>query len=657
MSEGSYKVLYRKYRPMFFADVVGQPQVTVTLKNQLAAGRVSHAYLFTGTRGTGKTTCAKILAKAVNCLNPNEGDPCGECEICRGLDEGSILDVVEIDAASNNGVDSIRSLIEESNFTPASAKYRVYIIDEVHMLSVAAFNALLKTLEEPPAHVIFILATTEVHKLLPTILSRCQRFDFKRITPDDIAQRLEEVCAKEGATIDNDAAVKIARIADGGMRDALSILDQCLGRNSHVTIEIVNETAGVVDKKYLQTLASTVTSRDSGTALGLISELYEGSKDMSRLCEEMADYFRGMMIARTTKNPAAILRNDSEELEAITTQAEKMSLSEIVHGLDTFEQTLNKMRFANQRTELEMAFVRLCSPELDTSLEALARRLEALESGVVKTTAKVVAQSTTAEPLKDEAASAKQTEEAPLEREMPRAPMEREMPEFVKAAQQQDDAIVSPEPTEIEEEESIETTIELINDSSLADDESENELSVEVADSFDATKDEDAPSENITLVAEIATESDAAEAQEKEEPEPQLEGQVTLGGEEVDASGEAPKEESSPESLVGEAAPFEAWSSILENMRGKAPKMIIAAFDGSKAYESGEYMLIDAPQIAFNLLKKADFRVQMREAIREVTGKVYKLGPYVKKAVEVEKEDDPLDMLIKKVEDAGIETE
>ena len=217
-----YQVLYRKWRPRCFADVVGQPQVTVTLQNELMAGRIAHAYLFTGSRGTGKTTCAKILAKAVNCLHPQDGDPCGECEICRAADDGSLMDIVEIDAASNNGVDNIRTLREEANFTPASAKYRVYIIDEVHMLSVGAFNALLKTLEEPPPHVIFILATTEVHKLPATILSRCQRFDFRRIPPEDIADRLDYVARQEGATVDRDAALLLARLADGALRDALA---------------------------------------------------------------------------------------------------------------------------------------------------------------------------------------------------------------------------------------------------------------------------------------------------------------------------------------------------------------------------------------------------------------------------------------------------
>ena len=222
-----YQVLYRKWRPKVFADVSGQPQVTITLKNELKSARINHAYLFTGTRGTGKTTCAKILAKAVNCLNPQDGDPCGECEICKGIDEGFVMDIAEIDAASNNGVDNIRTIIEEAAFTPTKAKYRVYIIDEVHMLSTGAFNALLKTLEEPPKHVIFILATTEPQKLPVTILSRCQRFDFKRISIDDIIKRLKIICSESNIEIEDGALKIIAKMSDGAMRDAISILERC----------------------------------------------------------------------------------------------------------------------------------------------------------------------------------------------------------------------------------------------------------------------------------------------------------------------------------------------------------------------------------------------------------------------------------------------
>lgn len=262
-----YKVLYRKWRPQVFADVVGQPQVTITLKNELMAGRIAHAYLFTGSRGTGKTTCAKILAKAVNCLDLHDGDPCGNCEICRGIESGSVMDIVEIDAASNNGVDNIRMLREEANFTPAAAKYRVYIIDEVHMLSTGAFNALLKTLEEPPEHVIFILATTEVHKLPATILSRCQRFDFRRIPPQEIAGRLTYVAEQENAVLEEQAGLLLARLADGALRDALSLLDQCLGRSKQVTLEVVQETVGLVGRDHLFALSEAVRGHDSSSAL------------------------------------------------------------------------------------------------------------------------------------------------------------------------------------------------------------------------------------------------------------------------------------------------------------------------------------------------------------------------------------------------------
>lgn len=281
-----YQALYRKYRPKVFSDVCGQEHITSTLLNEIRDGRVSHAYLFTGSRGTGKTTCAKILAKAVNCENSNNGEPCNECEMCRGLDDGTIYDVVEIDAASNNGVDNIRELREEANYTPSRGKYRVYIIDEVHMLSQGAFNALLKTLEEPPAHVIFILATTEVHKLPATILSRCQRFDFKRIQPETMAKRLEEVASMESISLTPEAAILISRIADGGMRDALSILDQCAGRNEEINEELVSRVAGIAGREALYELSAAIADKDSGKALSIIADLHQNSYDMERLCVE-----------------------------------------------------------------------------------------------------------------------------------------------------------------------------------------------------------------------------------------------------------------------------------------------------------------------------------------------------------------------------------
>ncbi len=375
-----YQVLYRKWRPKKFADVVGQPQVTVTLKNELTSGRIAHAYLFTGSRGTGKTTCAKILAKAVNCLSLRDGDPCGECAICKGIDRGSVMDIVEIDAASNNGVDNIRQLREEANFTPAETKYRVYIIDEVHMLSVGAFNALLKTLEEPPEHVIFILATTEVHKLPATILSRCQRFDFRRIPPDDIARRLTFIAEQEGASLSGDAALLIARLSDGALRDALSLLDQCFGCGKDVTVETVRKTAGLAGTEYLASLAGAVLSHDPQKALEITDGLYGSSKDMARLSEEFSSYLRSLMLIKTMKNAREIITVTDDEYMLLEKQALSAPLETILHGMDTMRSALEKMhRGGNRRIEFETAVIKLCLPELDTSPQALLRRIEALE--------------------------------------------------------------------------------------------------------------------------------------------------------------------------------------------------------------------------------------------------------------------------------------
>ena len=277
-----YRALYRKWRPQRFADVVGQTAIVTALQNQISAGRIGHAYLFTGTRGTGKTTCAKIFAKAVNCLDTSSPDPCGECEICKGIDSGSVMDIIEMDAASNNGVDDIRDLRDEVAYLPSVCKYKVYIIDEVHMLSTAAFNALLKTMEEPPEHVIFILATTEVQKVPVTILSRCQRYDFTRITADDIAGRLLYVAGQEKIELDENAAQLIGRLADGAMRDALSILDTCAGVDNHVDEALVRRMAGVTDRGYLFEISDAIAAGDSVTALEKIAELRQQSAEVIR---------------------------------------------------------------------------------------------------------------------------------------------------------------------------------------------------------------------------------------------------------------------------------------------------------------------------------------------------------------------------------------
>lgn len=375
-----YQVLYRKYRPKVFSDVYGQDHITSTLKNEIKNGRISHAYLFTGSRGTGKTTCAKILAKAVNCEHSIDGEPCNECEVCKGLDNGYILDVVEIDAASNNGVDNIRELRDDTNYAPGRCKYRVYIIDEVHMLSPGAFNALLKTLEEPPAHVIFILATTEVHKLPATILSRCQRFDFKRIQSETMAVRLNEVAKAENIDLQSDAATLIARISDGALRDGLSILDQCAGRNKTVTCELVSDVAGLAGKEALFKLSDCISSKDSNTAMTVISDLYQNSYDMQRLCIEMINHFRQFLVAKTVRKSRELIICTDDEYNMIVEASKSFSVEEIIYALDMFQNALVTIKGgAAARIETEMAFVKLCEPKLDDSTSALLDRISKLE--------------------------------------------------------------------------------------------------------------------------------------------------------------------------------------------------------------------------------------------------------------------------------------
>ncbi len=377
-----YQALYRKYRPQTFSDVYGQEHVTQTLLNQLKSGRIFHAYLFTGSRGTGKTTCAKLLAKAACCGHFQEGEPCNQCEICRGIDDGTLMDVLEIDAASNNSVDDIRELREKAIYAPSTAKYRVYIIDEVHMLSPGAFNALLKTLEEPPAHVIFILATTEVHKLPATILSRCQRFDFHRITPELLAKRVKHVCKLEGLSVTDSAADLIASLADGGMRDALSILDLCAGCDGQITEEVVAKICGMASRDYLFQLVDNLQKNQVAAALELISQLHATSVDMLRLCEELISHLRDLMLIKTLKSTTGLVVCSSQELEFLHIQAENWRLDTIIYALELLESTLNKMGRGNRRTLLEMAIVKLCNPTLSSEKSAILSRLGALESAV-----------------------------------------------------------------------------------------------------------------------------------------------------------------------------------------------------------------------------------------------------------------------------------
>ena len=565
-----YQVLYRKWRPKTFADVSGQPQATVTLQNEIKIGRINHAYLFTGSRGTGKTTCAKIFAKAVNCLNTTDGNPCGECENCKGIESGEILDIVEMDAASNRGIDDIRDIIDKAQFAPAKAKYRVYIVDEVHMLTDQAFNALLKTLEEPPKHVIFILATTEVHKLPATIVSRCQRFDFHRIPADAIADRLEFVSQQENVNITRDAALLIAAVADGALRDALSLLDRCIALDTNVDSDIVRKAAGLAKRDYLFDLASCCINKNVAKALEIIDSLYTQAKDMARLCDEIIDHFRNLMIIKTVKNPKEFLVMSEDEFDNAQTQADYLSLEEIVYIMDVLEQSYQRMgRGSSNRTELETALVKLSSPELDFSMEALLSRIAALESAVKK--------------------GIKVTAVAPKEEKSePKPEKEEKVEEFVDE---------EPEEVKMSTSNSIETALKPAVNT--------NNNSVE--------ENTPAPTQPVRQKPKV-----------------------------------------NYEEIYNNATPFLQWPEVVEHLH-KYSKTIASSFTDTNAYESGNYLLIDSKTtLPFELLKFSTQRDTIREAILEITGKKFKLGPYKKPEKQEEQKADPLDSFVKNLEVKGI---
>lgn len=357
-----YKALYRKWRPMTFDDVISQQQTTDTLKNQIMSGKTAHAYLFTGSRGTGKTTCARILAKAVNCRNMKDGNPCLECDICRDADSGALTDIVEIDAASNNGVDNIRDLRDAAVYTPDRGQYKIYIIDEVHMLSAGAFNALLKIMEEPPPYVKFILATTEIHKVPATILSRCQRFDFRRIKPEDIAARLKYIAEQEELTLTDGGAAMIAKLADGGMRDAVSLLDRCSVGGEEIDEDVVSAAAGIAGRDYLFGLLEAVNTGDTAKALSITASLYDMSKDIGRLCEELISQLRNIMLIKVSPDTAeSLIVCVAEEMQKLRELADRTELDTIMSHISILQECSSNMnRAMNRRVEFEMALIKLC---------------------------------------------------------------------------------------------------------------------------------------------------------------------------------------------------------------------------------------------------------------------------------------------------------
>lgn len=553
-----YRVLYRKWRPAVFTDVSGQEHITSTLQNEVSSGRLNHAYLFTGSRGTGKTTCAKILAKAVNCLNPQNGNPCGECEICKGIDDGSILDIVEMDAASNRKIDDIRQIIDEVQFKPTKCKYRVYIVDEVHMLTQEAFNALLKTLEEPPEHVIFILATTEVHKLPQTIRSRCQRFDFHRIPPMAIADRVEYVVSQENAEITDSAALMIASVADGALRDALSLLDSCLAVSSYIDEKVVRNAAGLVNNSYLFELATAIINKNPSKSLEIVGRLYSESKDMARLCDELVEHFRALMLIKTIKNPRDILIMSDDEFEQAVTQSDYLSLADIVFYMDVLSKAYQRMgKGTGDRTELEMALVKLSASELDGTIEALTARVTALEKAVKRGITVNYAQP----PQQSQGVQTEQPQQAAAKQETVEDPFAQPETEHKKAP------VAKPAP-------------------------------------------------EVKPVVQRAS--------------------VNL------------------DELYDNAVPFTRWVEVVNSLRSVS-RSIAAAFAGSTAYESGNYLLIDTNnELAFDLLRQNGRRAEIKSALLELTGKNYSLGPYKRSTPKKEEKTDPLNSLVQSLEGSGV---
>lgn len=376
--------LYRKWRSVSFDDVSGQDHVTSVLKYEAANGMISHAYLFSGPRGTGKTSCAKILSRAVNCENPKDGNPCNECHSCRSILSGASVDVIEMDAASNNGVDNIRDIRDEVMFTPAESKYRVYIVDEVHMLSASAFNALLKTLEEPPAHVIFILATTELHKLPETVISRCQRFDFRRLSVPVISDRLEYIAKNEGFTVTKGALDEIARLAEGGMRDAISLLELCASRHADIDEALVSDVLGTLGYEKVAAVANAISEKDYDSIFSVISELTSQGRDISVFWDELTSFFRDMLIVKTTKSPETFLDISQNSMEILKNTAKKFSMADILYHsrlLDETSAALSRSS-ASKRITAELTLIRMCDAALDTGNDALLKRIASLEDTV-----------------------------------------------------------------------------------------------------------------------------------------------------------------------------------------------------------------------------------------------------------------------------------
>ena len=581
-----YRALYRKWRPQRFEDVVAQRGIVTALRNQVASGRVGHAYLFTGVRGTGKTTCAKIFAKAVNCLHPKDGDPCGECEICKGIDNGSILDVVEMDAASNNGVDDIRDLRDETAYTPSACHYKVYIIDEVHMLSTAAFNALLKTLEEPPAHVIFILATTEIQKVPATILSRCQRYDFTRIGPEDIAQRVEYIAGQEGLELTTDGAELISRLADGAMRDALSILDTCAGVTAKIDADVVRRMAGVTDRSYLFRISDALEAQDGAAALAQLAALRQQSVDVKRLTEELIAHYRALMLAALPGGQSLLSGVSPEEEAQYLEKGPQLGQREAVRAIRTLGNALEHMtRGSDQRIELELALFTLSEPPQAAPAAAVSVQAAAPAAPVVRPFVSAPAQ-----PAPQPFVSTPVTPPPAVQEPLPAPAAE---PTSAPEEPAVSPASVPEEPAPAPAEEELPPPPD----------------EPPVAESAPLPWDEPAAPVTAPLPEETPAEASAPTA-----PAPEYTADPAL---------------SRPRKVAAEGInPFEQWSEVVKLLQEKDP-MLHSYLRKSKAYFDGTRVLIDGGKTFRDFIRvNKDSQRLIKKLIAQVSGVAVPIGPY-----------------------------
>ena len=587
----SYTAMYRRFRPTTFEEVKGQDAIVTTLKNQIRSDRIGHAYLFCGTRGTGKTSIAKLFAKSVNCEHPVDGSPCGECASCKAIAEGRSMNVVEIDAASNNGVDNIREIVNEVAYSPTEGKYRVYIIDEVHMLSAGAFNALLKTLEEPPSYVIFILATTEIQKVPATILSRCQRYDFTRIGPEDIAQRVEYIAGQEGLELSGEGAELISRLADGAMRDALSILDTCAGVTAKIDADVVRRMAGVTDRSYLFHISDALEAQDAAAALAQLAQLRQQSVDVKRLTEELIAHYRALMLAALPGGQALLSGVSPEEEKLYLEKGPRMGQREAIRAIRALGNALEHMtRGSDQRIELELALFSLSEPPQQVAVQAVPAARPAVPaqesprpfaSAPVKPFVSAPAAST---PVQEPS-----VEPAPMQQSEPETvPQPVEPPKAEAAAPAEEELPPLPEEPPVTSE-------------------------------APPPWDEPAPAAPPQREAPPAPAQEVSAAQPQPEPKPEYTADPALN---------------KPRKVAAEGInPFPQWAEVIKLLQEQDP-MLYTYLKKSKGYFDGTRVLIDGGKTFRDFIRaNKESQKLIKKLIAQVSGVAVPIGPYESKTV------------------------